>query len=402
MLAAAVGCTPVLAARYAPHLAECCEMFGITGQVRLAAFLAQIGHESGSLRHVREIWGPTPAQARYEGRVDLGNTQPGDGSRFRGRGLIQTTGRSNYQRVRDRLRARLGPAVPDFEAEPEALEEPRWAALSAGDYWDMRRLNAVADSGDFVRLTRLINGGTNGLADRQARHARALASLASQAVVATRAAPVATASPPSPATPAPAAPTTPEVTMSMSAIPALASALLPALVKHIPMISEIFGRSPAVDDRTAKTAELVLDVVQQAVGARNAQEAVELVQAAPEARQLAEDAVRAHWFEIQAAHEASKAAARQFAQDYAGRRDVRTVAGNLTFIEVLSLIMVTTSLLGGLAVIAWADVSSELKGAIITLILIGGYSGVKEFWFGSSHGSKLKDEASRPDLQRPV
>lgn len=72
------------------------QRYGIDTKARQAAFLAQIGHESGRLRYVRELWGPTPAQRRYEGRKDLGNTQPGDGKRFMGRGLIQVTGRANY------------------------------------------------------------------------------------------------------------------------------------------------------------------------------------------------------------------------------------------------------------------------------------------------------------------
>lgn len=170
----AVGCTPANARRFAEALDQACYAFGISTPARLAAFLAQIGHESGSLRWTQELWGPTPAQERYEGRADLGNTQPGDGSRFRGRGLIQVTGRSNYARCRDGLRLLLGPAeVPDFEADPEALAIPRWAALSAGEFWERNRCNRHADSGDFTRLTKVINGGTNGLADRMARWERA-------------------------------------------------------------------------------------------------------------------------------------------------------------------------------------------------------------------------------------
>lgn len=124
---------------------------------RQAPFLANIGHESGGLKYVSEIWGPTAAQERYEGRLDLGNTQRGDGSRFRGHGLIQTTGRGNHVLVRDRLRQRFD-NVPDFEAEPEALTDTQWAALSACDYWDMRRLNELADAGEFEEICVRING----------------------------------------------------------------------------------------------------------------------------------------------------------------------------------------------------------------------------------------------------
>ena len=123
-------------------MAAACGLCEINTPARVAAFLAQVGHESGGFRYTTEIWGPTTAQQRYDGRKDLGNPQPGDGSRFRGHGLIQTTGRYNHARVRDRLRQRLGPDVPDFEAQPELLAADEWAATSAADYWDDKGLNA--------------------------------------------------------------------------------------------------------------------------------------------------------------------------------------------------------------------------------------------------------------------
>jgi len=99
--------------------------FGIE---RVAEFLAQIAHESGGFRYTREIWGPTPAQARYEGRADLGNTEKGDGSRYRGRGLIQVTGRANYRACG------LALDLPLLDS-PEYLERPMIAARSAGWFW---------------------------------------------------------------------------------------------------------------------------------------------------------------------------------------------------------------------------------------------------------------------------
>ncbi len=155
---------------WAPAIWAACEKYGITTRLRLAAFLAQIGHESGRLRHVKEIYGPTLAQKRYEGRLDLGNTQPGDGKRYMGRGLIQITGRANY----DKLGLVFG---VDFVSRPELLEQPSWAALSAGWFWDSRKLNPLADAGDFLKITKKINGGTNGMSDRQAIYDRALAVL---------------------------------------------------------------------------------------------------------------------------------------------------------------------------------------------------------------------------------
>lgn len=164
-LQAGTGCSAIRAASWLAPIQRACDHFEINTPTRLAAFLAQIGHESGRLVYVREIWGPTPAQARYEGRADLGNTQPGDGKRYMGRGLIQTTGRANYAATRDGLRA-THQGVPDFIEAPAMLELPDWAALSAAWYWCSRGLNPLADAGDFMRITRKINGGTNGMADR--------------------------------------------------------------------------------------------------------------------------------------------------------------------------------------------------------------------------------------------
>lgn len=166
-LQAGTGCTTARATAWLSHIQRACAIFAIDTPARLAAFLAQVGHESGRLAYVREIWGPTDAQRRYEGRTDLGNTQPGDGKRFMGRGLIQTTGRANARATRDGLREFLQ-VVPDFEAEPEQLEQPDMAAMSAAWYWHSRGLNKLADRGDFKGLTMKINGGLNGYADRLA------------------------------------------------------------------------------------------------------------------------------------------------------------------------------------------------------------------------------------------
>lgn len=170
-LASATGAGVVRAQNWLPHVQRTIDAYQINTKKRAASFLAQIGHESAGLRFTVEIWNPAqvPAQARYEGRADLGNTKPGDGFRFRGRGILQCTGRANYASARDRLRARFGKGVPDFEELPDRLAEPEWAALSAGDFWDRNGLNALADESDFMRITRKINGGTTGYADRVAR-----------------------------------------------------------------------------------------------------------------------------------------------------------------------------------------------------------------------------------------
>jgi putative chitinase len=143
------------------------DLYAINTPARIGMFLANVGHETGGLHWLREIWGPTPAQRRYEGRADLGNTQPGDGPRFMGRGWLQTTGRANYAALRDRLRKR-GVDCPDFVATPQALEQPEWGALSATDFADMKRLNDLADRGAFTDYCVRVNGGLNGIEERTA------------------------------------------------------------------------------------------------------------------------------------------------------------------------------------------------------------------------------------------
>ena len=165
-----VQCSLVRASAWLPHINETLYLFQIDAPIRSAAFLAQIAHESGNLAYTTEIWGPTPAQRGYEGRSNLGNTQPGDGPRFRGHGLIQITGRANHAAARDGLRAqRWGlSGVPDFEARPDQLALPRWAALSAGLFWWSHGLSALADSRQYELITKRINGGLNGADERRA------------------------------------------------------------------------------------------------------------------------------------------------------------------------------------------------------------------------------------------
>lgn len=173
-LAKCTGATLERATRWLPVLTEAMEFYQISTPQRQAAFLAQVGHESGGLRYTTEIWGPTPTQQRYEGRADLGNTEPGDGYRYRGRGLLQTTGRANYVSVRNRLLADVPHMnVPDFVQSPDELATPLWAAYSACDYWDMRNLNDLADAGNFTLITRRINGGQNGKEHREALYTSA-------------------------------------------------------------------------------------------------------------------------------------------------------------------------------------------------------------------------------------
>ena len=156
---------------FVPVLNAAMVHYQIIGPKRVAAFIAQIGHESGQLKYVKEIWGPTAAQVKYEGRKDLGNTVAGDGSKYRGRGLIQITGRANYLACGEAL-------ALDLLKQPELLEKPQHACMSAAWFWATKGLSTLADAGQIDTITRRINGGQNGAADRQALYARALKVLA--------------------------------------------------------------------------------------------------------------------------------------------------------------------------------------------------------------------------------
>lgn len=145
--------------KYAPQ-------YEINTHLRLAHFLAQACHETEEFRFLREIWGPTPAQRKYEGRADLGNVRVGDGFLYRGRGIFQLTGRANYARIGAAL------ALP-LETDPDLACDPQISVRIACHYWMTHEINALADANDINRVTRAINGGLNGLEDRRACFVRA-------------------------------------------------------------------------------------------------------------------------------------------------------------------------------------------------------------------------------------
>jgi len=199
-LAAAVGCPVTRAQPWAQPLSTAMTRYAITSPKRMAAFLAHIGHESAALARVEENlnysaarirqlaaaavpgsrWhrlGPRAfelahnplalANAAYGGRMGNGPENSGEGWRYRGRGLLQVTGKYQYVRQSALL------ALPLIE-QPDLLRQPTYAALSAAAFWHERRGNTLADSEDFAALTRRINGGLNGLIDRQRRYQHAL------------------------------------------------------------------------------------------------------------------------------------------------------------------------------------------------------------------------------------
>ena len=124
--------------------------------LRLIHFLAQLAHESGNFKYMEEI----ASGAAYEGRKDLGNTQTGDGKRYKGRGPIQLTGRANYRKYGQSLGI-------DFENNPEIVAIPSVGLLVACKFWSDNDLNVVADRDDVTTITRRINGGLNGFEDRK-------------------------------------------------------------------------------------------------------------------------------------------------------------------------------------------------------------------------------------------
>jgi putative chitinase len=152
---------------FADALPGICETFEINTTNRQAHFIAQCAHECDHFKTTQEY----ATGAAYNGRKDLGNTQPGDGPRFKGRGLIQLTGRANY------TSAALALGKP-FVTEPELVERFPAAADVSAWFWDTHKLNRHADADDVRQVTRIINGGYNGLDSRIAYLAKTKRALA--------------------------------------------------------------------------------------------------------------------------------------------------------------------------------------------------------------------------------
>lgn len=137
---------------YVPYLNEAFEKYNFNSPYRQEMFLAQCLHESMGFIYMREVWGPTKWQLAYEGHVGLGNTKPGDGKLFMGRGLIETTGRHNYQLFSDWI------DDPIIMQNPQLLEGPKYAVLSAVYFWVKNNLNRFADADDIAGCTKIVNG----------------------------------------------------------------------------------------------------------------------------------------------------------------------------------------------------------------------------------------------------
>lgn len=158
--------------RYIDAINTVLEQYEINTLMRRAAFLATVAHETAQLHYMAEVWGPTRGQLRYDPpgslATRLGNTKIGDGRRYRGRGLLMLTGRDNYARASEALGY-------DLVADPDIVEtSPDWAAATAGWFWAANDLNTIADSEDFEAVTVAINGGTNGMQQRDWFYQRAI------------------------------------------------------------------------------------------------------------------------------------------------------------------------------------------------------------------------------------
>lgn len=150
------------ACQYAEALWSAMQEYDINTPLRAAAFLAQLAHETGGWRWMKELGGASYFK-RYDGRKDLGNTEPGDGVRFKGRGYIQITGRTNYAAAGKALN------LPLLE-QPELAESPTTAARIAAWWWNAHHLNELADGREFTKITQIINGGTLGIYDRYKKY----------------------------------------------------------------------------------------------------------------------------------------------------------------------------------------------------------------------------------------
>lgn len=395
LLVAATGCTADAALRFAEPLSAACERFSINTPRRVAMFIAQIAHESGSLRWVRELWGPTDAQKRYEPPGDLakrlGNLIPGDGKRYMGRGLMQITGRFNYGKTRDRLREWYGIAVPDFEETPEALETPLWACASAAEYWHSHRCNEFADANDFRAVTKAINGGLNGYTDRLHRLGEAeeaIAAASDEEHVAPALMPGADGGsemPTSPPAPPPDTPKEPAMP-----IPAIVTALLPTIIESIPKLGKVFGSGSQVADRNIKAAEIVVETVKAATGAVNEQEAVERMRSDPTALRAAQQAVDARWFDIAEAGGGGIDGARRADAAYQAPESRGFLHSPVFWVTVLLLPLVYVALY---AVLFREGFSNDIKAMVIGAVFGGLLTGgIQSFFYGTSASSQRKTD----------
>lgn len=326
----------------AKHLNNAVEEFGVTDE---AMFVAQLAHESGEFRYVRELASGTA----YEGRRDLGNDEAGDGPRYKGRGYIQITGKSNYRDCANALGI-------DLIRQPELLELPALAASSAGWYWKSRQLNGLS----LEACTKRINGGYNGLESRRKYYLKAQSVLDSQA-------------------PAP-------VEEKSMPLPAIAAAVLPAIISAAPDLFKIFtDKGASVPEKNVAAASKVLEIAKDVTGAVNEQEAAEKMQE-PEHKAAFQQAVQERWFELVESGGGGIDGARKANLDAMSTPLWHQPALWVTAALVPLVYLVVY------AVLFKEGATPELKIQVVTAVISGVLGAVTGFWMGTSFGSQRKTD----------
>ena len=361
--------TPARIANFIGPLNATMDEFGISTPKRQAAFLAQLAHESGSLRYVEEI----ASGAAYDNRADLGNTRPDaialaelaettPGRYYKGRGLIQITGYDNYLAC---SRALL--RDDSLTKNPAMLERADLACRSAGWYWDSRRLNDYADAGQFETITRKINGGLNGQADRLAHYQRALSVLEGGDSASTESA------------------TFPESSTGDQNVAPFVAAAIPSLIQAAPALIRIFG-SGEQTEKNAKAAEVAVEIAKAVTEKPTAEGAVAAMQADPELATTYAKAVAAQWYEL--AGEAGGggiAGARQADRD--AMQQSKPWLSPALWVAVLILPLVYLVVVAVMFGEGWTnDIRAMVVSSIISLVL-GSITG---FFLGTSYGSQQK------------
>ena len=361
--------TPARIANFIGPLNATMDEFGISTPKRQAAFLSQLAHESGSLRYVQEI----ASGAAYDNRADLGNTRPDaialselagttPGRYYKGRGLIQVTGYDNYLAC---SRALL--RDDSLTKNPAMLERADLACRSAGWYWDSRRLNGYADAGQFETITRKINGGLNGQADRLAHYQRALSVLEGGDSASTESAPF------------------PESSPGDQNMAPFVAAAIPSLIQAAPALIRIFG-SGEQTEKNAKAAEVAVEIAKAVTEKPTAEGAVAAMQADPELATTYAKAVAAQWYEL--AGEAGGggiAGARQADRD--AMQQSKPWLSPALWVAVLILPLVYLVVVAVMFGEGWTnDIRAMVVSSIISLVL-GSITG---FFLGTSYGSQQK------------
>lgn len=398
-----------LLAKALPHAGKRAELFaGPLEQARrqwvgddpahVAMWLAQIAHESGSLRYVEEI----ASGEAYEGRTDLGNNVKGDGVRYKGRGLMQVTGRRNY--------AKCGEALGvDLIGRPELLEAPTYAAASAGWVWHTFGCAALMSGTDPVfAVTRRINGGTNGLADRRKHYDWILpivkaAAMSPEPVVEIEVTGEQEAAP----APQPIKPAARPIIKPRGDMAPLVVAALTTLLQTAPTLIRAFSSS-ARGEKNAQTVEavakaisenpksleLVSEITKQATGTESVVQAAELAAQDPTVGMKIDRVVQERWYELTEAGGGGISGAREFALKAAATNPEAWSVIKVVTYFALSFLVLANVIGAGFAGLMLHMDKGEPMGLIMLILQadIGAAVTALAFWLGSSFGSRQKDE----------